>query len=200
MTPADHGGDKGEARRRQILEAAIRCFRKNGFHAASMSSLAKEAGMSVGHMNHYFENKEAIIDAFVEEKLESFYDLMNRLREAGPPLADAMVDDAVHGFDDMCDPDNARLFLEITAEAARNPAVGGAVREVDRKIRSAFSDFLAESCGCGEDGDRAALNGRIEMVAAVYEGLTIRAIRHPDLDREATLAALRLVIGRLMSP
>ena len=41
---------------------------------------------------------------------------------------------------------------------------------------------------------------RVEMIAAVYEGLTIRAIRNPQMDREAVVEALRLVIARLLAP
>ncbi|MBK1879700.1 TetR/AcrR family transcriptional regulator [Pelagicoccus mobilis] len=37
-------------RRRQILEAALFCFREKGFHGASMSSICKKAQMSPGHL------------------------------------------------------------------------------------------------------------------------------------------------------
>lgn len=49
-------------RRAQILAAATDCFRELGFHGASIAKISQASGMSPGHIYHYFENKEAIID------------------------------------------------------------------------------------------------------------------------------------------
>ena len=111
MINCDGGGadKRHESRRRQIIDAAIRCFRKNGFHAASMASLAKEAGMSVGHIYHYFENKEAIIAAFIEDGIEGFRGYMEQMQAYEGSFVDAMVEQADFGFEDMCDPDRASI-------------------------------------------------------------------------------------------
>jgi len=50
-----------DARRAQIRAAAGECFRQHGFHGTSIAQISKRAGMSTGHIYHYFENKEAII-------------------------------------------------------------------------------------------------------------------------------------------
>jgi len=50
-------------RRTQILEAAVVCFAKRGFHQASMHDISAEAGISVGLIYRYFQNKEAVIAA-----------------------------------------------------------------------------------------------------------------------------------------
>lgn len=201
MVQSDNGADsKAESRRRQIIEAAIRCFRRNGFHSTSMAALAKEAGMSVGHIYHYFENKEAIIAAFIEDDLQEFREAMARLQSSGGSFVDAMVEQANFGFDDMCDPDYAGLFLEISVEASRNPKVAALVADSDRCMRETLAQMIAADCGCTDPGNRESLMGRVEMIAALYEGLTLRAIRNPHLNRDATLDAMRLTIARLLSP
>ena len=53
-----------------MLDAAAICFRNHGFHGASMAQISKTAGMSPGHIYHYFDNKEAIIAAIVERDME----------------------------------------------------------------------------------------------------------------------------------
>ena len=53
-------------RRTQILEAAVVCFAKHGFHQASMHDISAEAGISVGLIYRYFQNKEAVIAAMAD--------------------------------------------------------------------------------------------------------------------------------------
>lgn len=63
---------KAAQRREEILDAAIRSFREKGFHAASMSSIAKAFGMSAGHIYNYFDSKEDIIEAIVNRWLDNY--------------------------------------------------------------------------------------------------------------------------------
>jgi AcrR family transcriptional regulator len=57
---------KHDERRREILDAAGRCFARDGFRGASISEICKEADISPGQLYHYFENKEAIVRAMTE--------------------------------------------------------------------------------------------------------------------------------------
>jgi len=52
-----------EARRQQILDAAIRTFAQKGYHATRVADIAEEAGVAYGLVYHYFESKEAVLDA-----------------------------------------------------------------------------------------------------------------------------------------
>src|SRR6188472_2610773 len=58
-----------DSRSIEILRAASRVFAKKGFAAAKISDIAREAGLSHGLVYHYFENKDAIFGAILEEKL-----------------------------------------------------------------------------------------------------------------------------------
>src|SRR5207253_2045532 len=58
--------DSGLDRRTQILDAAVVCFAKRGFHQASMHDISAEAGISVGLIYRYFQNKEAVISAMAD--------------------------------------------------------------------------------------------------------------------------------------
>lgn len=63
------------AKRAQILDGARRVFLASGYEGASMSLIAREAGVSKGTLYVYFENKEALFAAFIETEC--------RLRAAG---------------------------------------------------------------------------------------------------------------------
>jgi AcrR family transcriptional regulator len=56
-----------EERRRQILDAAVRAFAQKGYHACRVSDIATEAGVAYGLVYHYFESKEAVLEAIFRE-------------------------------------------------------------------------------------------------------------------------------------
>jgi len=54
-------------KRRQILDAAIRVFARQGFHATRVSDIADEAGVAYGLVYHYFRSKDEVLnELFVE--------------------------------------------------------------------------------------------------------------------------------------
>jgi TetR/AcrR family fatty acid metabolism transcriptional regulator len=59
-----------EERRRQILDAAVRVFAKKGYHASRVSDIAGEAGVAYGLVYHYFESKDAVLEAVFREMWE----------------------------------------------------------------------------------------------------------------------------------
>jgi len=56
------------AKRRQIIEGARRVFLAQGFDAASMGAIAREAGVSKGTLYVYFKSKEDLFEAIVEDE------------------------------------------------------------------------------------------------------------------------------------
>jgi hypothetical protein len=83
--------------------------------------------------------------------------------------------------------------MEILAEAARKPAVVAIVRAADaakRERRCALHRAARQTRGM-KVGDAAA---SIEVIMALFDGLSGRAIRHPDLDKTALLPLLRTAL------
>lgn len=190
---------RAEARRAQIRAAAEQCFRQHGFHGTSIAQISKAAGMSTGHIYHYFENKEAIIADIVAQDLDRLLTLTAELRAASD-VKSAMVERAVEGVGDNLDPDTAGLQLEIVAEAARNPRVADIVRAADRQCRDSLRETLRTlRKAAGHRDSEAALSGMTEALAAMFEGLKIRSIRNPDLDRDAVVQTFRRMIHDLLS-
>src|SRR3974390_692038 len=58
-------------KRRQIVQGARAMFLARGFDAASMSDIARAAGVSKGTLYVYFENKEQLFEAIVHEECQS---------------------------------------------------------------------------------------------------------------------------------
>jgi AcrR family transcriptional regulator len=61
-------------KRRQILDAAIRVFANQGFHACRVSDVADEAGVAYGLVYHYFQSKEEIMGTLFTERWQVMLD------------------------------------------------------------------------------------------------------------------------------
>jgi len=59
-----------ENMRRRIIVAAIECFATKGYHACSISDLAKHAGISKGLMYNYFSGKEDLLSTIFREIMD----------------------------------------------------------------------------------------------------------------------------------
>jgi AcrR family transcriptional regulator len=50
-------------RRESILDAAVQCFVERGFHGTAIPQIAEKAEIAAGTIYHYFESKEALVNA-----------------------------------------------------------------------------------------------------------------------------------------
>jgi TetR/AcrR family transcriptional regulator, fatty acid metabolism regulator protein len=55
-------------KRRQILDAAIKVFARQGFHSTRVSDIADEAGVAYGLVYHYFSSKEEVLNELFTER------------------------------------------------------------------------------------------------------------------------------------
>jgi len=189
---------KADVRRAQILEAAEACFREFGFHNASISKICKRAGMSPGHVYHYFDNKEAIIEGIVRAKADILLARVEELRRA-PDVMDATIEKAGEGIADRLDPDFAALDVEIVAEACRNPSVASIVRESDREVLSNFKDVVrALRKDLGHDDSDETIDTLGDMIATLFDGIAIRGIKHPDMHRDELVVLFEKVLRFLI--
>lgn len=198
MCPESAEPSRAEVRRAQILAAAVDCFRQHGFHGASIAQISKAAGMSPGHIYHYYENKEAIISAIVAGDLERFLILTAEIRSACN-VREAMLARVAEGIDQCLDNQTAGLKLEIVAEASRNPHVAEIVRSADAACRNSLMLTMRDMRrAAGHEDDDATLAAMVEVVIAMFEGLQIRTIRNPDIDHNAVIPLFQNALRSLL--
>ena len=65
--------EKLEGRRQNILQAAVRVFKREGLSKTSMRTIALEAGCTTGAIYPLFSGKEEIYGALLEESLDRLY-------------------------------------------------------------------------------------------------------------------------------
>src|SRR5499427_4774414 len=111
------------AKRRQIVTGARRVFLAQGFDAASMGAIAREAGVSKGTLYVYFKNKEELFEAIVEDRSRAQAEQIFSLdREA--PIASELtrLGEGLTRF--LSRPDTVPSLRTIMAIADRMPEVG----------------------------------------------------------------------------
>jgi AcrR family transcriptional regulator len=114
-----------DARRRQILDAARRCFVRNGFHATSMQDVLSEANLSAGAVYRYFRSKDDIIAAIAIDALaevtSAFEDVFDT--DTPPPVEEVLgrILTTIQRLDDT--QDLAKVAIQVWGEALRSPTL-----------------------------------------------------------------------------
>lgn len=169
------------ARQKQILDAAAACFRRDGFRGASMADISKISGLSTGHIYHYFENKEAIVEAIVERGQAVAKAALDRV-ESCDGLAEAILKVLAgrgSGRENTAEP---VLLLESFAEASRNPLVAGLFHEHDILLLANLMDILKAGQAQGlVDRDIDVEQVGLLLKTVLY-GFIINVALLPDFD------------------
>ncbi|EMB4337293.1 TetR/AcrR family transcriptional regulator [Citrobacter freundii] len=187
-------GDTAIARRRkeQVLEAAADCFRREGFHRTSMSQISAAAGMSSGHIYHFFGSKEAIVEAIVARERSELELLIEKTKESmqHTDVVSAIVETTSNSIVRYMDGGNAALKMEILAEMTRNSSIAELVERTDHEVFGEFYTLL------GSDSPETI--SRCEIASALLEGLSVRAVRNPHLsavlDRDMVRKIIRYIL------
>jgi AcrR family transcriptional regulator len=190
--------ERRDARRQQVLDAAAACFRKHGFHGASMSQICKAAGMSAGHVYNFFQSKDDIIAAFVQINVEKIVSNMRHIAQQ-PDTLSALLSDLEERVAEHVDPELWSLSLEIYAEASRNPVIAKLLREGDLLgITELRANIRVARERLGMPLSEAELDSRTELIVAMFQGIQLRALHNPGLDHQHLSKSLRTALQSLL--
>lgn len=159
-----------ERRRRQILDAAVDCFRRRGFHQTSMQEICAEAGISAGAVYRYFDSKADIIAAIARDRRSD----TPPYEAANASTVDALCRVAEHFFAKIADGEGP-LIAEVLAEAGRDPTLARTLADID-------AQYVAECAGAIRNGQTAGdIDPGLDPTAtartlfAAIEGFGLRA-------------------------
>jgi AcrR family transcriptional regulator len=192
-------------KRRVILDAAVRVFARQGFHASRVADIADEAGVAYGLVYHYFASKDEVLDTLFLERWEVMLATIRDLD--AQPLAAREKLDAIAGFvleSYAHDPDLMKVIIVEVTRAANTfgathlekigeayALLGGIVRaaQADGAFRADLTPEYAAMAFYGaleqvltgwifgllEQGPGAAEAARRELVEIVCGGLAASA-------------------------
>jgi len=190
--------DVQRARREHILDAALRCFARTGFHRTSIHDICNEAGISPGAVYVYFDSKEALIAGLSERDRAEFADRLAMLATA-PDFMEALRQLGEQYF--LEEPvDTHRMCIDIGLESTRNPRVGEIHQRFDRFILDSFGKLFQKL----KDEGRIAPTLDIATVAKVFmvisDGMFWRRAVDPDFQPQAVMPAVLQLITELLKP
>ncbi len=172
-----------EARRKQIIDAAYRCFAEKGFQKATMRDICKEANLSVGAVYNYFRGKDDIIAASGEEDQKRIatmislaaaadvQDPMRNLIRVFLPYANQpeMARDAVVGFD-------------LCSQSSRDPEIA---KDFRHRLNAALEDLVIP---VKRQQKKGVLKAEYDpytvamVLVALYQGFRYLRVFYPEID------------------
>lgn len=176
--PANRRPVPKEQRRDELLAAAAQLFVQDGYEAASMSRIAKLAGVTANTLYWYFDDKDQLLVAVADAYLQA---LLHEHRSAGErPLADQL----------LWLVERLRPVKHLVATVHDRQATSEVIGTWHRSFHAAFEAVFEAQLPGAEHAD-----GRDAEIAAATFALE-GAITHP-LDDATTRALCHLIADRL---
>jgi TetR/AcrR family transcriptional regulator, repressor for uid operon len=157
----------------QILDAAVACFAKRGFHQASMHDISAEAGISVGLIYRYFQNKEAVIAAMADRHKKQIQEILERARQA-PSLRESLETLFTAHCGETEPQVTAAFVVDLFAEASRNQPVAELVQDVCDTAMNGVTDLISRSPE--SKGSELTPREMAELIFAVNDGMLLRGV------------------------
>ena len=185
------------ARRRQILDAALVCFSRRGFHQTPMQAIFEEAGLSPGAVYRYFKSKEEIVQAIASETLGGFAAAI----EPGPdgePLGPVELLDRFFDFIEGVElrRDRLRLAIQAWGEVLHNPDLSDFVRGLVDGLRARISATLREAQLRGAVDPTLDTDSAARVLIAIAQGFAVQSAWFEDLDLRAFRGAARALLSQ----
>jgi TetR/AcrR family fatty acid metabolism transcriptional regulator len=137
-----------EARRRAILESAVRVFAEHGFFAARIRDIAAGAGVAEGTIYLYFDGKDDLLLTAFRDKVAEFVGSVREVMPSHAPFEQRLASFIGLQFESIqAQPALATVLLLESRQSSK--FYGGAVREVLRTYAQAIDELLASGVADG---------------------------------------------------
>lgn len=185
--------ERRERTREQLIIAAERLFKRDGFHATTLDAIADEAGYTRGAVYSNFTGKEELFFAVYERHVESRVEQLHRFGDEAPS-ARAALRVAVESAGRRGEDGWLAVFFEFWAHVLRHPEHRARFAALHRRALEPFVrgvEALAR-----EDGRQPPLPAELLATAhlALGNGLQLERLTRPEeVDMDSIQQAVRLL-------
>jgi AcrR family transcriptional regulator len=192
-----------ETRRQQILDAAVRCFSRDGFHNTTTADIVRESGVSQGTLYLYFANKDDIVVALADDRHQGEAVINALAQREQDPVRGLFSLIELHGMG-LADPrrlDARRVGVQGWGEALRNPRIQASVVEGLSIVRKAIVLLIERGQRTGQIRPEVDPEAFSRTLIATFQGFVLQIV----WGEEINLAACGRVIwdmidGALLTP
>jgi TetR/AcrR family transcriptional regulator, transcriptional repressor of aconitase len=184
------------SRREEILDAALRCFSRDGFHRTTMQDIVRESGLSPGAIYNYFKSKEEIVEAIANQRQAKEKQLLRDAVETGP--ADGALERIRDAFlDELNNPKERlrrRVSVQLWAEAQRNHNIRRLVRRSFEEPRKLISEILSTAQTEGTIATSIDPDALASFLIAAFHGLVLQREWDDKFSSESHKAIFNLLL------
>jgi AcrR family transcriptional regulator len=191
-----------ETRRQQILDAALRCFSRGGFHATTTADIVRESGVSQGTLYLYFATKDDIVVALADDRQQGEAFVGALAKGEQDPVEGLWLLIALHGRG-LTDPQRAdarRVGIQGWGEALRNPRIRQSTLEGLARVRAAIGQLVESGKRSGQFRPDVDAEAVARTLIATFQGLLLQVSWGEPFDLAACGRLMREMIrGALLS-
>lgn len=175
--------------RQKLIAATVRVVARDGLDAASVKTIAAEAGITAGLLHYHFPSKDALLEAALRDALDGYLAQARARRLETPPdrQLDALFGAALAAVE--ADRDLFRLRLQFATRAFNDPALSAVVRELNGAAIAETALALAQAAG-RRTPDRADTDLAATLKAA-FDGILLTVFNDPGFPLAAAADLLR---------
>jgi AcrR family transcriptional regulator len=186
-----------QARRNEILDAALVCFARDGFLEATIEGIAQEAGLSHGAIYRYFPSKEDIVEAVVcrqHPNRGSRFEAAEGGAEGVEALQKVLGAYIImHGQPEAAD--EGRLRLEMFTAAVRNRRVRTALQDSWEDVIGRFTEMVRRGQERGEINPTLDPTTVARLITALHDGVYVHQTIEPSLDAPALVEVIDALLN-----
>ncbi len=190
-------------RRQRIVDAAWRRLATNGYHETTIDDVCDEAGVSKGAFYGYFDTKQALFLALLEEETEALNGVAGELAEQELPGAERVRRFVQAMLEVGDDAGRVQLRADLWAELAGDPVVRAAFAETVARRRTVLREWISKSIDAGDLGiEPRRANALASILIAMADGLMLHRALDPQGFRWSNIRAVMdaLIAGIDRSP
>jgi TetR/AcrR family transcriptional regulator, transcriptional repressor of bet genes len=169
-----------EIRRKQLIEATITSISQNGIPGTTMTTVTRQAGLSLGLVNFHFKNKDNLLEETLRFLAEEHRDQWaNKITKPGLSAAqkvNAIIDAQFHP--QICSRKKLTVWFAFFGEAAYRKSYRSITTRIDTERLEVLEDLFQQIIS---DGDSKGIDARgvARTLEGLFDGFWLNMLMYP---------------------